>query len=141
MKIITDEKQLRKISKPVEARDPSIDGLIVDMRATMLARQGCGLAAVQIGVFKRIFIFTDKDLKTRVMINPEIVYKNVMIEFMKESCLSIPDKEILVSRSRKIKVKFFDENGVEQEEEFKFPIANIILHEYDHLDGILITDK
>ena len=120
------------------------------MFETMYHAEGVGLAAPQIGQAIRLLVidlapFKDDDpelgeFKT-VMINPQILERSEEEVVGEEGCLSIPGIHETVSRALKIKIKYQDENFVEQVEEFESYKARVIQHEYDHLEGNLFTDK
>ncbi len=131
---------LRQISKPVEKIDDEIISLLDDMKETVTKAEGAGLAAVQIGVLKRVFVISIEDEGYFEFINPKII-KQAGVQKGKEGCLSVEHKVGVVERPNKVVVKAFDREG----NGFKFTAygftARAICHEYDHLDGILYTDK
>ena len=137
-----------KKCKPVKAVTQRIRTLVEDMTETMLAADGVGIAAPQVGVMKRIFIAMphveseDEAIRNKVycMINPEITYTEGTQE-SSEGCLSVPGYMGLVDRPQKIRIKATDLEGNEQEYEFEGFEATVFCHEYDHLDGILYPDK
>ena len=117
--------------------------LIKDMIDTMYQEDGVGLAAPQVGVSKRIIVVSPNARRgeERVYINPEIIESSPEKEIGLEGCLSLPGISCEVQRSKKIKFKALDLNGVEQAEELlNFP-ARVIQHEIDHLNGVLIIDR
>lgn len=140
---------LKKTSRPVKEIDDKIITLLDDMVDTMLEKNGIGLAAVQVGMLKRIAIVDapndeefDDDYESDVieMINPEIIEQNG--ETIKsEGCLSIYKTAGTVSRPEHIKVRFLDRSGNPVTLEAKGYRARAISHELDHLDGILFIDK
>lgn len=134
---------LREVSKPVGEITTEVKELVADMMATLKNSNGLGLAAVQVGVPLRIFIVdlsaADMTNKTKVFINPEILETSGAIEF-EEGCLSFPGLYQRVTRPERVKVKALDENGAEFTLEGEGLIARVILHEYDHLDGVLFID-
>ncbi len=124
-----------------------IETLIDDMFETMYNASGVGLAAPQIGKSVRLFIMDggkpdieDRTPFQRVFINPEIIFEEGEEWAFEEGCLSIPDVRQDVMRKPNIKIKYFDANWEEQEDEFDSVTARIIQHEYDHVEGILFTD-
>ncbi len=130
---------LRKKSKVVETIDEKIHVLLDDMRETMQHNDGVGLAAVQVGILKRIFVIEIGD-DYYEFINPEIIsFEDSQIN--EEGCLSVPNEVGAVERPYKITMKAQDRDGewFEITGEGFFAIA--MCHEYDHLDGILYTDK
>lgn len=143
--IRTDEEPiLRKKSKKVKEINEKIITLLDDMRETMMEADGVGLAAVQVGALKRIFLAEvgDEELEDRVVefINPEILEKSGS-QINIEGCLSVPNKSGHVERPLEITIKAQDRHGTEYEYTFYDYEATVICHEYDHLDGILYTDK
>jgi peptide deformylase len=115
----------------------------------MYYSDGVGLAAPQVGLSIRLFIVDAssgadeepelKDFK-KVFINPEIIEITGDEWIMNEGCLSLPEIREDVLRPDKVRIKYFDENFVEHEEEFKGFAGRVVQHEYDHLDGILFID-
>lgn len=134
------DEVLRKKSKVVEEVNPRIITLIRDMAETMYEADGVGLAAPQVGILKRIFvidIYDDEGL--RVFINPEILeVKDTQLG--EEGCLSIPGVSEEVERPNYVKVKAFNERGEEFILEAEELLARAILHENDHLNGVLFVD-
>lgn len=138
----TGDEILRKKSKDVTELTPHLKELIVDMKDTMKSLGGCGLAAVQVGVLKKIIICEpeeDKDIIT--LINPEVVEVGDEKEEGYEGCLSVTNYRGKVIRPKEIVVKAKDENMNDIEFDASGFLARIILHEVDHLNGILYTDK
>lgn len=130
---------LRKISRPVEEITPRINTLIDDMIDTMRAAGGCGLAAVQVGVLRRIAVIEVEEGKVHVLINPKIVaYAGEQRE--SEGCLSNPGAYGLTKRPRAVTVRATDRDGNEYELRGTDLLARAICHECDHLDGKLYTD-
>lgn len=145
LNIVTEEDDtLRKKSKPVTEITPRIITLLDDMGDTLRKANGVGLAAVQVGVLKRIYIIDIgiEDGKSEIVefINPEIVYTEGVQEEA-EGCLSVPGKYGITSRPAKVTVKAQNRNGEWFEYTGKEIFARCLCHEYDHLDGILYTDK
>jgi peptide deformylase len=139
---------LTKKCKPIKAITPRIRELAEDMVETMIAADGVGIAAPQVGVMKRFFVAMphveseDEAIRDKVyyMINPEITYREGTQE-SSEGCLSVPGYMGLVDRPEKIRIKATDLDGNEQEYEFEGFAATVFCHEYDHLDGISYTEK
>lgn len=148
---------LRKMGKEIERDHPGLEELIADMQETMKNAQGVGLAAPQIGKDIRLFLidaapFAEneelddeereflRDFK-RTFINPEIVEEEGDEWAFTEGCLSIPNINEEVYRPETIRVKYLDENFNEKEEELSGLPARIFQHEYDHIEGILFTDR
>ncbi|MGL4990396.1 MAG: peptide deformylase [Sarcina sp.] len=139
--IRTDEDEiLRKISKEVKEITPRISLLIKDMIETMYENNGVGLAAVQVGILKRIFVIdVQDDMGARVFVNPQIINKNGS-QIGPEGCLSLPGVQDDVERYNTLTIKAQDETGKYFELEVDEFLARAIQHEYDHLDGILFVD-
>lgn len=149
---------LKKEAEEIEKEYPGLNELIDNMFETMYEAHGVGLAAPQIGKSIRLFIvdaspFADEegeeeDPKAKGLENFKKVFINPIIEeetgeewAFQEGCLSIPKIREDVYRKEKIKISYFDENFVFHEEEYDGYAARVIQHEYDHVDGILFTDK
>ena len=130
---------LRKISRPVEEITPRIRQLTDDMIETMRAHDGCGLAAVQVGVLRRVVVIEVEEGKPMVLINPKIVaYAGEQEET--EGCLSLPGKWGKTRRPRHVTVRALDLDGTEREYTGSDLLARAFCHEIDHLDGKLYTD-
>ena len=141
---------LRQVSEPVaEFGTAELDVLIEDMLETMEAADGAGLAAIQIGVPKRIMIFGFETnarypdvgpIPFTVLINPELVaFDDEMIGGW-EGCLSVPDMRGFVKRRARIRYSGFDQQGMEIEREVDGFHARVFQHEFDHLNGVLYPD-
>lgn len=130
---------LRKISKPVKKITRGTITLLDDMEDTMYVEDGVGLAAPQVGSLRRIFI-VDVGEGIVEFINPEILETRGE-QFGIEGCLSVPGKTGDVTRANYVKVKALNRDGEEFVLEGEELMARAILHEYDHLEGILFTDK
>ncbi|MDA9663287.1 peptide deformylase [Candidatus Pelagibacter sp.] len=144
-KIITEpNKVLRQISKPVnEVRDEDRQ-LMDDMLDTMYAANGIGLAAIQIGIPKRIIVMdiskeVDKK-KPMYFVNPIIKEKNSENSVYEEGCLSVPDQFAEIERPKECEVEYLDYNGESKNLKAKGLLATCIQHEMDHLEGILFID-
>lgn len=133
------EPILRKVSRPVEEITPRIATLIDDMIETMRAAGGCGLAAVQVGVLRRIAVIEIEEGKVYELINPKIIaYAGEQNE--SEGCLSNPGEYGITKRPKAVTVRATDRHGVEYELSGTDLLARAICHECDHLDGKLYTD-
>ncbi len=153
---------LRKIAKPVQTLDNSLIKLVYDMTETMHRAHGIGLAANQVGELRRVIVIdlsaveqaeTEEDLeeeedeepqprgerRNMVLINPEVLEPAGSI-VMEEGCLSIPDVRADVARAEAIQIKFLDVNMTEVVQEARGLLARVILHELDHLNGVLFLD-
>jgi peptide deformylase len=143
------DPRLRQISTPVETVDDAVRALIADMFETMYAAPGIGLAAVQIGVPKRVLVIDLQEPEEeggepvrdpRVFINPEILtHSDVDIPYQ-EGCLSVPDQYADVDRPDRIRARWLDEHGVAHEEDIGGLLAVCLQHEMDHLEGVLFID-
>lgn len=132
---------LRKKSKEVDVIDEKIITLIQDMLETLHQYNGVGLAAVQVGVLKRIVIIdTGESGEQFILINPEIVKQKGEQE-VEEGCLSFPNKFAKVIRPAEVTIKALNEKGEKIKLVGKGLIAQIICHEVDHLNGELFIDK
>ena len=142
--VILPDAQLRLTSEPVAAVTDEIRTLARDMIETMYDAPGVGLAAIQIGVAKRVVtIDTSKDENAKnptVYLNPEIVWVSEEKRVYDEGCLSIPEYYAEVERPDRVRVKFRDIEGREQEIEADGLLATCIQHEIDHLNGVLFID-
>ncbi len=130
---------LRKKSREVTTYDDKIKELIEDMYETMRVNDGAGLAAVQVGILKRIIVVEVENTKF-ALINPVIV-KQEGSQICEEGCLSLPNRFHNVQRPLTVTVKGLNENFEEVEIEAKDLLAVVLCHEIDHLDGILFIDK
>ena len=134
------DETLRKKSKPVEVFDDRLKELVDDMFETMHKASGAGLAAVQVGVLKRVFV-VNTGKGDMLFINPEIIETSGKNKIKYEACLSVPGKYGVVDRPNKVKIKYQDINGNVEEKTYSGYTCLAICHEYDHLDGILYSDK
>ena len=146
VKIILTEpnKLLRQISKPVENVGDEERRLMDDMLETMYAAPGIGLAAIQIGVPKRIIVMDisrDEDKKEpRYFVNPVIKKTNDKTSTYEEGCLSVPDQFAEIERPNECEVEYLDYNGKKQLLKADGLLATCIQHEMDHLEGVLFID-
>lgn len=140
LKIVkTDDPILRKTSRPVEEITPRIITLLDDMKETLHAANGCGLAAVQVGVLRRIVIVEVEEGKTIELINPQIIARAGRQEEA-EGCLSIPGQWGITKRPKAVTVRAMNRNGEIFEVSGSDLLARAFCHEIDHLDGKLFTD-
>ena len=144
-KILTEpDPFLRQKSSKVDIVDDETRSLMDDMLETMYAAPGIGLAAIQIGVPKRVIVIDlsrDEEKKAPLyLINPEIITNSNNDATYEEGCLSVPGQFAEISRPDKCKVKFLDYNGDEKILETEGLLATCIQHEMDHLEGILFID-
>jgi peptide deformylase len=138
------DKRLRLSSEPVKRVDAGIRKLVDDMFETMYHAPGIGLAAIQIGIAKRV-VTMDLSKKEdahepRVLINPEITWSSEEQATREEGCLSIPDYYEEVERPAEVKVKYLDLDGKTHELEAKGLLATCLQHEIDHINGVLFID-
>ena len=138
IRILGDEI-LKKQAKEVTEMTPKIEELIDDMFETMYDANGCGLAAPQVGIRKRIVVIDCGD-QPLVLINPEILETSGE-QTGQEGCLSVPGKVGIVTRPNYAKVKALNEDMEEIIVEGEELLARCLLHEIDHLDGIMYVDK
>ena len=145
LKIETEKSNpiLRNKSKLVEKITPEILKLVGDMKLTLKsAENGVGLAAPQIGVNIRLFVIIDELVKDdhSVFINPEITQVSKKTATEEEGCLSLPGDWRELPRADKVTIKAVDENGKKFKMKAKGILARLMLHEVDHLDGVLFVD-
>ena len=142
--ITIPDPKLRETSSPVERVDAELSRLIDDMLQTMYEAPGIGLAAIQVGIPRRLFVMDvareGEEPAPYAMINPEIVWRSDERSLYNEGCLSIPDQTADVERPASIRLRYLDREGQQQEVEADGLMATCIQHEYDHLDGVLFID-
>ena len=137
--VLSTDEFVRKKSRPVEKFDENLHELLDDMRETLLEADGAGLAAVQVGVLKRVFI-TYANGSLIEFVNPKIVEQSGE-QCRKEGCLSVKQPWAYVRRPQKLTVKAFDRFGSPFALTVEGFTATAVCHENDHLDGVLYTDK
>jgi peptide deformylase len=160
--LVAPDPRLKQVSEPVAEVTDEIRRLMDDMLETMYEAPGIGLAAIQIGVPKRVIVMdlgkpdddedegapkSDKDKKDkkverepRFFVNPEIVWASDDLVLCEEGCLSVPDLYEEVERPAQVRVRFLDYHGKQQEIDCDGMLAVCIQHEMDHLEGILFID-
>jgi peptide deformylase len=142
--ILLPDPLLRQRSEPIERVDDDVRRLIDDMLETMYDAPGVGLAAIQVGVPRRLLVLdvSDKDEEKSpiAMINPELVSVGGEMRVHEEGCLSIPDVRIEIERPGAVTVRYIDRDGKQQEINAEGLLATAVQHEIDHLDGKLIID-
>ena len=142
--ILTEpNKILRQVSTKVDGVGKEEQKLMDDMLETMYAANGIGLAAIQIGVPKRIIVMDlskDKEKKPMFFVNPEINNKNKIHSVYEEGCLSVPNQFAEIERPSTCEVKYLDYNGNQKIIRAEGLLATCIQHEMDHLEGILFID-
>lgn len=134
------EDVLRKKAHPVKLFDRRLAGLLKDMAETMYDADGCGLAAPQVGILRRIAVIDVGDGLIE-LINPEIIARSEETYVDTEGCLSVPGRRGTVERPMYVKVRAMDRKGREFEFEAEGFFARAVCHELDHLDGIVYVDK
>ena len=138
------EPILKTVSAPVPAVTEDVRGLVKDMFDTMYAAPGIGLAAVQIGVRKRIVVIDvakdDEPKSPMCFVNPEVVWRSEETTEYEEGCLSIPEVYDKVVRPAEVRVRYMDLEENQQEIHCTGLLATCIQHEIDHIDGILFID-
>ena len=141
---LPDEKILRQLSTPVKAVDEDTRKLFDDMLETMYDAPGIGLAAIQVGVPRRMVVIDlskeGEDKKPLFLANPEITWSSEAKGDYEEGCLSIPDFYEMVERPKEIKVRFLDRLGEPHEVHASGLLATCLQHEIDHLNGVLFID-
>ena len=143
--ILTEpNKLLREISKPVDHIGENEQKLMDDMLETMYGAKGIGLAAIQIGVPKRIIVLdisrNDNEKSPMYFVNPIIINKGTEQSTYEEGCLSVPDQFAEIDRPNKCEVEYLDYNGEKKLLKAEGLLAICIQHELDHLEGILFID-
>jgi peptide deformylase len=142
--IILPDKRLRLVSQPAKVNDKELRLLVDDMFETMYEAPGIGLAAIQVGVPKRVIVMDlakkDDPKEPRVLINPQVLWRSDEKTTYEEGCLSIPEFYEEVERPAQVRVRYLDLAGAEQELEASGLLATCLQHEIDHLDGVLFID-
>ena len=142
--VIEPDPILRKKSDNLEKVDDELRLLLDDMLETMYAAPGIGLAAVQVGILKRLIVIDiskDKEKKNPIfLINPEIISKSKNTSIYEEGCLSLPGHFAEIERPEKCQIKYIDYDGKKKEMKANGLLATCIQHEIDHLNGILFID-
>ena len=140
---------LRKVAGPIGPDYPNLKEVLEDLWETMYHADGVGMAAPQVGLPIRIFVIDAsagaeeepalKDFK-KTFINPVLLERGGEPWVMEEGCLSLPEIREDVLRPEMVKIRYYDENFQEYEEEYHGFVARVVQHEYDHLEGILFID-
>jgi peptide deformylase len=136
---------LREKSLPVETIDADARSFLNDMLETMYAAPGVGLAAVQVGLLRRMVVIDtargeDEPKSPKMLINPEILSRGDTPRLHEEGCLSIPEMYAEVERPALVRVRYVDIEGHQREEDFEDLLATVVQHEIDHLNGVLFID-
>ena len=142
--LVVPNPVLKEVSQPVAKVDDELRALMDDMLETMYDAPGIGLAAIQIGVPKRVIVMDiagpDEEKAPRYFVNPEIVWSSDETAPYEEGCLSIPDIYDEVERPARVKLKYLNYQGEEVIEDADGLFAVCIQHEMDHLEGVLFID-
>ena len=142
--LVLPDPRLRTVSEPVKKVDGEIRKLVDDMFETMYDAPGIGLAAIQVGVPKRVVTADlakkDEPRNPQVFINPEIVSRSEELSVYEEGCLSIPEIHEDVERPSRVRVRYMDLTGKPQEVEADGLLATCLQHEIDHINGVLFID-
>jgi peptide deformylase len=132
---------LKMKAAPVEQFDDDLRDLAERMTRLMVEARGIGLAAPQVGVLQRLFVFTPAPDETAAVVNPELVEQSEETDVVEEGCLSIQGVLVPVARPSRVTLAGHDESGEEVRYELDGIFARAAQHELDHLDGVLIIDK
>jgi peptide deformylase len=142
--LIVPDPRLKQVSAPVAKVDDELRALMDDMLETMYAAPGIGLAAIQVGVPKRVIVMDlakqDDPKAPRFFVNPEILWASEETAPYEEGCLSVPDIYDEVERPAQVKIRYLNYHGEEVVEDAEGLFAVCIQHEMDHLDGVLFID-
>jgi peptide deformylase len=135
---------LKQVSEPVDRVDDDLRALMDDMLETMYDAPGIGLAAIQIGVPKRVIVMDlsreGEEKQPRYFVNPEIIWSSEETKLCEEGCLSIPEIYDEVERPAKVRVRYLNYQGEQVEEDAEDLYAVCVQHEMDHLNGVLFID-
>ena len=138
------DPRLKAVSEPVDKVDDSIRKLVADLKDSMYAANGIGLAAVQIGVPRRVLVMDlaqqEGKKEPKAYINPKILWASEELAATEEGCLSVPEIWDEVKRPARIRAEFQDEHGHKHTLEADGLLACCLQHEMDHLDGVLFID-
>jgi peptide deformylase len=131
---------LRMRAREVEEVDDDVRRLAERMTALMHEAQGVGVAATQVGVLRRVFVFSDAG-EDRVLVNPVLTKRSDQLELDDEGCLSLRDVLVPVERHAAVTIEGVDSDGQPVKLDLELPSARVVQHELDHLDGVLIIDR
>ena len=132
---------LKMKARAVEDFDDELRSLVERMKLLMVDANGIGLAATQVGVLRRLFVFQNEDEEVLAVVNPELVELSEETEVADEGCLSIQGISVPVERSLHVTIAGQDENGDDVRYELEGYSARCVQHETDHLDGVLMIDR
>jgi peptide deformylase len=142
--LVVPDPVLKQVSRPVDVVDDDLRALMDDMLETMYAAPGIGLAAIQIGVLKRVIVMDlarpEEEKQPRYFVNPEILWASEETAPYEEGCLSVPEIYDEVERPSQVKLRYMNYQGETIEEDAEGLYAVCIQHEMDHLDGVLFID-
>lgn len=145
--ITVPDPVLKQVAQPVAKVDTDLQKQLNKMYTTMRDAPGIGLAANQVGLLNRVFVMhVDEGPRSEdstgpvFLVNPEIIWESEERSVLEEGCLSIPNQYAEVERAAKVRVKYLDYDGKEQEMEGSGLISHVIQHELDHLNGTLFID-
>ena len=142
--LVVPDPTLKKVSARVDVVDDDLRALMDDMLETMYAAPGIGLAAIQVGVPKRVIVMDisreEEERAPRFFVNPEILWASEETAPYEEGCLSVPEIYDEVERPARVKLRYQDYQGQLIEEDAEGLFAVCIQHEMDHLDGVLFID-
>lgn len=139
--ILTDkDPALHKVCRPVTAFDERLHDLLDDLKETLAAAHGAGLAAPQVGILRRCVIVVDADDNMLELVNPEIIWTSEEQQDGLEGCLSVPGMWGMVERPMRVRVRAQDRHGKFFEAEGEEIVARCFCHELDHLDGHVFTE-
>jgi len=142
--LVVPDPRLKLKSDPVETVDDELRALMDDMLETMYDAPGIGLAAIQVGVPKRVIVMDlargEDEPEPRYFINPEILWRSEETEPYEEGCLSVPDIYDEIERPAKVRLRYLNYHGEQVEEDAEGMFAVCIQHEMDHLEGVLFID-
>jgi peptide deformylase len=128
-------------ARPVEEFDEDLRRLMERMKELMKDANGVGLAATQVGVLRRVFVFSPSEDEVDVLVNPTLVTTDDEVATDDEGCLSIQGITVPVERPLAVRLEGRDENGEEVSYDLEGMAARVAQHEFDHLDGVLIIDR
>lgn len=138
------DPRLKQVAKPVEKVDAALQQFLDDMLETMYAANGIGLAATQVGDLRRVLVLDvshkEDEKEPMFFINPEIIETSEEMNVFMEGCLSFPDQFADVERPKRVKIRYLDYHGKQQEIEADELLATCVQHEIDHLDGKVFVD-
>ncbi len=142
--LVVPHPALKQVSQPVDKVDDALRALMDDMLETMYDAPGIGLAAIQVGVPKRVIVMDlarqDEEPQPRYFVNPEILWASDDTAPYEEGCLSVPEIYDEVDRPARVKIRYLNYQGEQIEEDAEGLFAVCIQHEMDHLNGVLFID-